>query len=195
MKRKGLFKTFVAAAGIVTVMATATYGKPVSDVDQSVITAATTQRQVLPGGLIRVDVYLQSAKDISGYQLKLTASGGTRGSLELEGFSVDKSRQDSLFGNAQVIETMAPKTGELLVIRQNGNSSADSTQQVYLATATFRASPDASGAFTVNIDTSDQSLLIHAQASKIAFRAGPAVQVTVGKKIRDRINTESRSAE
>lgn len=176
--------TLMAGAGLVfTGMGTASpaMGQQPAGTNPAVITVKPLRAAMLPGGLVTVEVYLTNAAGVGGYQLKLDVTGGDSGSLTLENFMVQKNHKGVLFGAAKTIEALAPAVGEFLVVRYQGGTDVAANEQRYLGTATFRVSPDASGAFQINVTTNEQSILMHASGANLAFRPGkPAVMVVGG---------------
>ena len=144
-----------------------------------IITVVPRTLGVAPGGVLDVDVYLSDCTGLMAYQIKLDVAGGDTGALTLEQFSVDRTRKDFLFKGEQIIEAKAPAVGEIATFRYEGGSSVAEGKYAYLGTFSFRVSEDASGEFFVNINTTEQSLLIHSSAVGLAFVAGEDARVPI----------------
>ncbi len=192
--RKVITAVALVAVCVCFVGVGSTLAKPTVDSAKAVVSVQTAQARVTPGGLVTVDVMLSNADSVSGFQVKIDATGGDQGSLTLEDIALDKSRRNTLFGQAALLETMSPATGELLAIRQDSKGvSVGANEQSYLATATFRVSPDARGTFSINVNTKGNTLLIHSSGAPVKFQAGKAAQIAVGASARlEKRNRTSR---
>lgn len=145
----------------------------------AILTAKPAQTSVAPGGEVKVDVLLSEATSVSGYQLKLNIAGGEQGTMALKGIVVDQERADFLFKGQRVINTTAPATGEIVVVRYEGTSDTPVGKQSYLATFTLTASPDAKGTFKVSVNNSEESTLITGHGSAGKTQAAPAAEIRV----------------
>lgn len=101
------------------------------------------------GDLIEVQVFLDEATELAGWQVQLEVTGGDAGSLQLENLLVDDTRSDYAFFGLSSIEADAPLTGELGAGLLSP-SWTTVTAPVYLGTFQFRASVDATGVFNIH---------------------------------------------
>lgn len=149
---------------------------------------------VQSGGTIKIEAFVSGALNVSAYQVQLGASGGTKGTLTLESMTVDRTRQDFAFyqSGAEMLDVQ-DKTHEWVgLVRTSGGG--DIVKPSYVATFTFRASPDAAGTFKVNVRTdSTETFLLDQAALQIPHKIGAAAEVTVGAPIPTR--TEGRKKE
>jgi hypothetical protein len=119
--------------------------------------AVASDDVILPGGLVEVDVVLDSPlKDLRGYQLHVSATGGTRGRLELQDILV-RPQSGFVFESLGSWQAFNVETAPMVAgLDQNGVATA---RGGYLATFVFRASADAAGQFSVGLlhDSQDPS--------------------------------------
>jgi hypothetical protein len=132
---------------------------------------------VQPGEAIKVDVFVSGVPDLRVYQVGLAAIGGTRGRLTVEGLSIDGSRADYVFGARQKIDAVDEVGGRLGAMLFEGG--LDVSRPGYLGTYTLRASADAAGSFSVNVQMDRTSFLRSSKNMAIEFYPGPAATITV----------------
>lgn len=122
---------------------------------------APSRRSAVPGEIVAVRVLIAGALDgLQSYQLETAVSGGRRGSLELVNVSVEE-RSDHVFaGEAEAFSAFSPLRAQMLSGLNAG--AVKTAPKAYLATFTYRATPDAAGKFVVDIarKTPDQSVLL-----------------------------------
>ncbi|UCE61335.1 MAG: hypothetical protein JSU63_06220 [Phycisphaerales bacterium] len=150
-------------------------GLPVREGASMTVAAARTSGW--PGELIPVHVYLSNVDNLAAYQVILTVSGGTTGSLLLEDLTIDRSRTDYVFGTDEIVEMIDNNGGRIGAARFSGETGVG--KSLYAATFHFRASPDAAGSFTVNVEIGSESLLANVVAQRISFRAGEAATISI----------------
>ncbi len=130
-----------------------------------------------------VDVYLSNIADLGAYQIRLKASGGTRGSLTQQSAMVDRSRKDFVFGADNVIAAVSEDTGIVLVARDAPRAAGTVTvgKPRYVGTFNFLASADAKGVFSIMVEKGpDASILTNAIAQTVSFEVGKAPTITIG---------------
>ncbi len=151
-------------------------------VGQASLRAVSTSRSALPGELVQVQILVDNPLDaLQSYQLHTVASGGRRGQLELVDIEVD-DRMDFVFaGFLSTFDAFNVAKGQMLSgLDFDHVATAD---DAYLATFTYRASPDAVGTFVVDIlhdeSAGDQTFLVGANSrDKIEVtKTNPAVIV------------------
>jgi len=113
-----------------------------------------------------VEVYLDAADDLGGYQLALEVTGGDTGTLDLEDQFIDTARSDYAFYSISSIEAVDANGGRLGAVSMSG-SGIGVTSPVYLGTFRFRASSDAVGVFTVGFQAIDENFLMDGDARQI----------------------------
>lgn len=152
----------------------------------AVFVAVPSRSHAFPGETITVDAYIENARDVGAYQVKLTTGGGETGSLTLEDLSVD-DRADSIFGSSAIKATDSTQF-RLLGALMGGGVDADS--RAYLGSFILRLSPDATGTFTVNVEAGQETILTDSNAVAIPHRMASAATITVagveGKAARSR---------
>jgi hypothetical protein len=127
-----------------------------------VVAEASIQLQVnphtlLPGESVEVDVYLaDSTPDLRGYQLHVGVRGGETGLLDLVDIVVHE-RKDAAF--AGLAAWQAFNIGTRQMVAGIDMAGVETVANAYLATFIFRSSPDAAGAFVIDLlhDESDRS--------------------------------------
>jgi hypothetical protein len=102
-----------------------------------------------PGDTVEVAIFLTDALvDLRGYQLHLSVSGGARGRLELVDLLIE-DHDDHVFAGRPYWTAFNLTTRQLVAGLDSAGVPA--AGQSYLATAVLRASPEAAGAFTVEL--------------------------------------------
>jgi hypothetical protein len=153
--------------------------------DTASVSAVASQRTAQAGDLVKVDVFIDTAlSGLQGYQLHLGTSGGRRGSLELVDVSI-AGRADHVYAEIPHWDAYNVQTHQMMA---GLDSAAVATpSKGYLATFTYRVSPDASGTFVVDVlgyqpSKSDQrTFLFGPGGGMIALQqTHPAVIVVTG---------------
>ncbi len=150
------------------------------------LNARPSVRSARAGELVDVDVFVREPlQDLQSYQLHLKVSGGRRGHLELVDVSI-KGRRDFVFhGAPDRFDAFNPNTGQMLSGLDSGGTWTAAAG--YLATYTYRVSPDAVGAFVVDVaadeQNGDQTYLIATDDGKIEVSGSSpgVITVTTGK--------------
>jgi hypothetical protein len=102
-----------------------------------------------PNESLEVSVYLGSdLADLRGYQLHLGVSGGTSGSLQLIDVAV-QARPDAAFDQLGAWQAFNVATAQMVAGLDSPGVKAPAGS--YLATFTYRASPDAAGPFVIEV--------------------------------------------
>ena len=108
------------------------------------------------GETVTIEVYLSSSSAFRAYQVALRVSGGSAGTLTLEDVTIDGVRSDFLFHGEAFVTAVNETFGRAAGALFEGGVPAASAK--YLATLTFRATQDAGGAFTVDVDAAETLL-------------------------------------
>jgi hypothetical protein len=164
--------------------------------------------RVHPGEVVHVEVYLDDPlPDLRGYQLHLSATGGTRGRLDLVDIGIAKrgvlddtaasDRTDADFtdrsrGMAPFWSAFNQEIGQMVVGLDGPGLSVSAGS--YLATFTYRASEDAQGRFTVELlhdpsDPAQRTFLFPTPAQgriELTAAAPAVIDVQPASKRRDR---------
>ncbi|UCE62256.1 MAG: hypothetical protein JSU63_11190 [Phycisphaerales bacterium] len=143
------------------------------------LTTVATQSTGKAGDLFAVDVYLSKFQDLGAYQVVLSATGGTSGSLVAENVKVDRTRQDYVFKGSQVVEALYKERNMRIgMVRQGGGIQVPEPR--YAGTYYFRASSDAKGTFTINakIGPAD-SMATNSIAVDVPFTVGKASTINI----------------
>lgn len=156
-------------------------------VDQTAATTGATvsvkalNSTIQPGGTVTVEAYISGALNVSAYQVQLSATGGTKGTLTLETMAVDRQRPDFAFyqANSEMLDVQSKNSEWVGLVRTSG--AGDIVKQAYVATFTFRASPDASGTFKINVRSDSTETFILAQDGvQIPHKISAAAELNVG---------------
>ena len=142
------------------------------------VTAAATRTSGRAGELFPVDVYLSNINDLGAYQVNVTMIGGAKGSLTLEDVVIDKARPNYVFGKDNVIDVVDKKGPRAAAVRSSGSTNVG--KPLYAATFYFRASPDATGAFTTNVGVGPvKSMLTDSKGREIVVHTGKPATITI----------------
>ncbi|MHC4697065.1 MAG: hypothetical protein ACYTFA_10010 [Planctomycetota bacterium] len=156
------------------------------------MTVMASQAPARPGTLVAADVYLSNIDDLGAYQVRLKASGGRLGSLTIEDVQIDRTRADYVFGDDQildVVDSKAPSAQAGAVSVEGG--TAVGTNPMYAATFYFRASQDAKGTFTINLEKGPAaSMMTTSKAVVVPFKVGQPVAITITTPKRTVTRTE-----
>ncbi len=154
---------------------------------------ATDARSVDPGDLVTVRILLDadavsrlhwSKPALQSYQLHLDVSGGRRGWLDLIDITIE-DRGDFIFDDsAGVFDAYNVWSGQMLAGLDAGYVAL--LPDAYLATFTYRVSPDAVGTFVIDVahDETDgnQTFLVgREQTDKIEITGTHPAVITVGR--------------
>lgn len=137
--------------------------------------------QARPGALVAVDVYLSNIDDLGAYQAMVTASGGSQGSLTIEDVQIQTFREDYVFGDDQIIDMVdrKPRTARAGAVSVEGGAVVDASP-MYGATFYFRASQDAKGTFTIEVEKGPAaSMMTTPNGVVIPFEAGEPTAITI----------------
>ncbi len=158
------------------------------------ISVKAVQANVQPGGTVTVEAFVSGATNVAAYQIQVAATGGDKGTLTLDTMTIDRQRQDfALFNTgAEMLDVQDKKAGWIGLVRVVGGT--DMVKPVYVATFTFKASPDAAGTFKLNVRTdSTETFILDTNAVQVPHKTGTAVEVSVGAPTPTR--TEGRKKE
>lgn len=146
--------------------------------------------KVSPGLPLVLDVFASGDKTIQGYQVALKATGGAQGALTVGNMTIDKNRDDYLFGQQTTISAFDVEGGRMLNTLPQGGESVG---YAYLTTFTFDVSADARGAFQVYADLS-RTMMTGAGNARVKVASKGAVVVNVGRasSVRDGVASSVR---
>ncbi len=153
-------------------------------VGEATLSAVPASRVVRAGGEIAVRVLLERPVDfLQSYQLHLAASGGRSGELELVDAAIEAHDHAVLAAGAGRFEAFNVENGQMLAGLYEVGVGAATDADGYLATFTYRATPDAVGVFVVDVlhdeSAGDQTFLIAPLAEKIAISETKPAVITV----------------
>ncbi|MBU0717994.1 MAG: hypothetical protein KJ749_07085, partial [Planctomycetes bacterium] len=146
-------------------------GDPVTQF--TLVRAGEAERE---SGLITVDVYIGTVDDLGAYQVTPEVTGGSGGSLDLEGLHVDTEREDFVFASGKFLDAADLIGGRLGAVSLE--DAVDVTGPGYVGTFTFRASVDAAGTFEIAVSGWEGSFLLDSEASRIPVSVSDSVSVT-----------------
>ncbi len=129
------------------------------------------------GDLFDVEVFGGEFANLRGYEIGLSASGGTTGSLTLEDIVVDELRSDYVFAGLGPFQSFDTSTVRMLNAL-DGDAVASLTAK-YLATFKFRASADASGTFTVSARPDPDTFAVDSSSTKMTVVIVSDTQITI----------------
>jgi len=129
------------------------------------------------GDLFDVDVFGSDFADLRGYEVGLTASGGTTGGLTLENIVVDTLRSDYVFAGL-MSPFQSVDTSTVRMLNALAEDVAASQTVKYLATFKFRASADASGTFTVSARPDPDTLAVDSTTTGMVTGQPSAIRET-----------------
>jgi len=141
------------------------------------ITVVPSATQVQAGQPINVDVFISGVTDLRGYQVAVDVSGGRTGQLSISDMTVDTSRPDFVFGNAQAVNTVDRATGRMLAAMYSGGVAA--LQSKYLGSYTL-SSNGAAGDFTVQVRLGNDTMLRSSNGDSISHQLGADATINVG---------------
>ncbi|NOT01388.1 MAG: hypothetical protein HOP29_12250 [Phycisphaerales bacterium] len=146
--------------------------------------------KVSPSAPLVVDVFASGDAVVQGYQVALKVTGGTSGVLTPATLTVDKTREDYLFGQQSTVSAFDVEGGRMLNTLPQGGASVG---YAYLTTFTFDVSADARGAFAVNADMS-RTMMTGAANARVTLASKGAVVVKVGRAstVRDGVASSVR---
>jgi len=141
------------------------------------ITMSAVPASGFAGDLFDVEVFGGEFANLRGYEIGLSASGGTTGSLTLEDIVVDELRSDYVFAGLSPFQSFDTSTVRMLNAL-DGDVVASLTAE-YLATFKFRASADASGTFTVSVRPDPDTLAVDSTSTKMTVVIVSDTQITI----------------
>ncbi len=129
---------------------------------------APSTRSIKPGEVLTVDVLITGVTDFRGYEVALDVTGGRKGSLGVESITVDRSRQNYVFGRHEAVDVGDVAGSRVVAAKIAGGVDAP---EAYLATFAFRASEDASGTFRIVVREGGDTVLLNSVGSKLNVRS------------------------
>ena len=133
---------------------------------------------VAPGAQFAMYAYADNFVDLAGYEVGVDASGGTSGTLTVEDIYIDDQRPDYVFSGLSPYNAFDVAGARFMSALDEGG--VDSSVEVYLGTFVFRASQDASGAFTVSLRPDEGTIAVDSLSDEIT------VQITSDATVRVR---------
>lgn len=115
---------------------------------------------------------------MGAYDIALTVSGGTAGSLVLTDIVVDAQRTDFVFAGSTFYSPENLAQGRVSVVHADGGATVTGTS--YLATFVYQAEAGASGVFQIAIAGDGASFPNDCCGNRLASTAGSAEVVGVG---------------
>jgi hypothetical protein len=138
-----------------------------------------------PGADLEIDVVTSAPlKSLQSYQLHMRVTGGTQGHLELIDVVI-QPRRDAALGTVAFSATNLG-AGQMLAGMDEGG--VRTSAGAYLATFTYRASPDAAGSFVIEpgVGGSDgRTFVVGANQREIVIQNIQPVVITVTSRTRD----------
>ena len=125
-------------------------GEPASEPLPGSIVITASPLAIPPGGTKAMFVYVTGTEDlISGYDLTLTFTGGTSGTVGVQSMEVDETRGDFLFHGEDCLLPRDELNWRLGSLPLDGSGAYAGEELKYLAKYVIVASSTASGAFIV----------------------------------------------
>ncbi len=113
------------------------------------ISLVPRQRRVQAGGLVVVDVFVIGVEGLIGFEVGVVIDGGRRGHFTLESIEVDTQRRDYAFVGLDAFPAMDVELGRVGGAVLAGSVDIAANRQAYVGTYNFRASDNATGAFSL----------------------------------------------
>ncbi len=174
---------------------------PAASVDRVVVGRAqlevrTERPMIRPARTVRVRVLVKAMSsaaarsafsgneqvNLQSYQLHLAVSGGRRGILELVDITIEPHKQFVFRGRSDVFDAFNTETAQMIAGLDDMLGVAGQGD-AYLATYTYRASPDAAGQFVVDVlhdeSNGDQTYLVAAHGEQIVIESTTAAAIRV----------------
>jgi len=143
-----------------------------------------SRTRVAVGGLVSIDVYLDNAVELRGYQLAVDVSGEVPGSARLIESVVDATRVDFVFADEPHYATKDLNRGRLAAATLTQQFQA--TSGAYLGTFVFQVSRQASGVLEFALRTGEESILLINAATGMELSVPPGIVVeVVGESLDD----------
>ncbi|NOT01721.1 MAG: hypothetical protein HOP29_13950 [Phycisphaerales bacterium] len=141
------------------------------------VTLVASAAHVQPGQTVGIDVRLGRLSTMRGYQVAVEVSGGSTGTLTLEEVFVDDQVGDYLFAGRNAMWGGDLSQSRLANVLNSG--SVTTTTEKYACTFVFRASNDASGTFSITLQTDDRTKLVAIGGQLFELDTVTNTQVTV----------------
>ncbi len=139
----------------------------------SIVPRQTTGK---PDETLTFDLFVSNVSGLKTYQFALDVTGGSAGQLVRGPGSVDSQRSDYIFGKRQAIAAVDNMKGRIGCVVLRGTADVGAPQ--YVGTATYQASGDALGEFTVQVRKNADSFINDERNKGIQFRAlGATVKI------------------
>jgi hypothetical protein len=167
---------------------------PLAPMGQAAIALRAPER-VAHGGIIAVDVYLDSDVDaLRGYQLHLGTRGGEGGQLELVDIAVNQARRDYAFRGVPGVWSAFNRSAAQMVAGMDAAEGVPVSAGSYLATFSYRVPHEASGDFVIELrydgkgsSPTERTFLFGRYAGQLEVTSASPVLVDVaGRRSRDK---------
>ncbi len=150
------------------------------------LVAVPDRRAVRPGDDVQVRIFIAGdLDDLQSYQLHLGVSGGRRGYLSLVGITVEP-RDDFVFAKSADDTFEAVNVDKAQMLGGLFTRGVPAKGQGYLATYTYRVSPDAAGVFVVDVlyddANQDQTFVVSDFVNGIEISTTTPAVITVQNK-------------
>ncbi len=152
-------------------------------VDYAGLTLAPSRRTARPGETVEVRVFInEPLTALQSYQLHVGTSGGRRGRLDLIDIAIEDRKDFAFDASPDVFDAYNVANSQMLAGLDAGSMAM--TERAYLATFTYRVSPNAVGTFVVDVlhdePNQDQTFLVGVeQTDKIEIALTQAAVITV----------------
>lgn len=114
-----------------------------------------------PHDPIDIEVFLDRASELAGWQVAIEVTGGDAGSLDLANLFIDTTRSDYVFNGFSSFEATALVTGEMGAVLLSPIWIDVTPPPVYLGTFQFQPSNDAMGMFNIRfVDDTNRTFLL-----------------------------------
>lgn len=152
-------------------------GGPSGPLGGQLATLSMSQRSggVLADGTRIIDVYVQGAVDLRGYQLGFAVTGGQTGKLNVVSIEMDSTRADYAFGD--LIGFTATDMSRHRMANALPTGGVEAVSRRYLATIRVRPGRKAYGVFNVTLRPDGQTYLIDSQSRSIEVGAMPSFPI------------------
>jgi hypothetical protein len=133
----------------------------------------------MSNGTYFVDVFVDGAKGLRSYQVTLDVTGGASGQLNRTDLTIDKNRNDFVFGTSQSIIADDKAGGRAGAVLFDG--SVDVDKDGYLGTYAFQPTADAKGSFSINVRVGPETILGDPRNKDMEYAAGHDAVITIGQ--------------
>jgi hypothetical protein len=144
---------------------------------QATINLTASPTSIKPNQTVSVQAFLTSSTTTRAFQVAVTPTGGTSGTLTVESVNINDTQTNYLFYGLNDLPATDVQGARLAATLFSG--SVPAVLQKYLGTFTFRASADANGTFIVTLRPLPETLLRDANCASVTWEAGLSATVVV----------------